>query len=90
MYRLGIVYIMKDDSLSPVFNLRGCVFNSLNESNLDELPYYDETSKKTNYLERDTFIISTKQLANTFGVFKNPVQDKNNVIQNYSNFTTKP
>lgn len=26
MYRLGIVYIMNDDSLSPVFNLRGCRF----------------------------------------------------------------
>jgi hypothetical protein len=24
IYRLGIVYIMKDDSLSPVFNVRGC------------------------------------------------------------------
>ena len=28
MYRLGIVYIMNDDSLSPVFNLRGCNFTA--------------------------------------------------------------
>ena len=26
MYRLGVVYIMRDDSLSPVFNLRGTSF----------------------------------------------------------------
>lgn len=24
LYRLGVVYILKDDSLSPVFNIRGC------------------------------------------------------------------
>ena len=28
MYHLGIVYIMNDDSLSPVFNLRGCRFTA--------------------------------------------------------------
>lgn len=29
IYRLGVVYIMNDDTLSPVFNLRGCSFNSV-------------------------------------------------------------
>lgn len=24
LYRLGVVYVLKDDSLSPVFNIRGC------------------------------------------------------------------
>jgi hypothetical protein len=24
IYRFGIVFILKDDSLSPVFNVRGC------------------------------------------------------------------
>ena len=27
MYRLGIVYIMRDDSLSEVFNLRGIKYS---------------------------------------------------------------
>ena len=26
---MGIVYIMNDDSLSPVFNLRGCSFEKI-------------------------------------------------------------
>ena len=30
MYRLGVVYIMRDDSLSPVFNLRGTSFENIN------------------------------------------------------------
>ena len=34
MYRLGIVYIMRDDSLSEVFNLRGIKFDGLNQSNI--------------------------------------------------------
>ena len=33
MYRLGIVYIMRDDSLSEVFNLRGIKFESGDDSN---------------------------------------------------------
>ena len=34
MYRLGIVYIMRDDSLSEVFNLRGVKFEDENTSNI--------------------------------------------------------
>lgn len=34
MYRLGIVYIMRDDSLSEVFNLRGIKFDALGDSNI--------------------------------------------------------
>ena len=101
IYRLGVVYIMKDDSLSPVFNLRGCVFPELsslgdkitNLSNSD-IPYkkWDPISKKwiTNYLERDEFLSSESDLSNTFGVFKNPVQNNDNLIQNYKEKTTRP
>lgn len=34
-YRLGIVYIMNDDSLSPVFNLRGCQFDKIDDKNFE-------------------------------------------------------
>lgn len=36
MYRLGIVYIMRDDSLSEVFNLRGVKFEDENTSNISD------------------------------------------------------
>lgn len=35
IYRLGIVYIMNDDSLSPVFNLRGRNFERTDRNNID-------------------------------------------------------
>lgn len=85
MYRLGIVYIMKDDSLSPVFNLRGCAFTDFNESNIKtNLNYKD--GDKINYLERDTFISGGINYENTFGVFKNP----NKEIIDYKNICVKP
>lgn len=106
IYRLGIVYIMNDDSLSPVFNLRGCEFSKLNENNIDyengsftSLWQLDENGniKKDiygipmmNYIERDEFIINDRYLSNTLGVFKNPKMDNNSVIQNYENKTVKP
>ena len=104
IYRLGVVYIMKDDSLSPVFNLRGCVFSDINtDTNKDawtnnltgsDIPYkiWDSVSRKwvTNYLERDEFLSSESDLSNTFGVFKNPSQTNNTLIQDHNNKETKP
>ena len=74
IYRLGIVYIMVDDSLSPVFSLRGTEFNKPGDSNISsaEEPIVD---KKMNYLERDAFLGNRGWLDNTFGVFKNPNVD---------------
>lgn len=71
IYRLGIVYIMVDDSLSPVFSLRGTEFNNKGDSNISstEEPIVDG---KMNYLERDAFLGNRGWLDNTFGVFKNP------------------
>ena len=63
IYRLGIVYIMNDDSLSPVFGLRGCEFTKLDIANTadSKLQYkiQDPDTKKwnINYLERDSFLI---------------------------------
>jgi hypothetical protein len=32
IYRFGIVYIYNNDKLSPVYNLRGCDFNSIDDT----------------------------------------------------------
>lgn len=78
IYRLGVVYIMNDDSLSPVFNLRGCQFTNINQSNfnISEEPFIDGNLTKMEYLERDAFLASNSvSLSNTFGVFKNSNAD---------------
>ena len=84
MYRLGVVYIMNDDSLSPVFNLRGHNFGAVDEANYStsDVKLYDKTDStkwKMNYLDRDSFLSNGKFLDNTMGVFRNP--DGLSVIQ---------
>lgn len=79
IYRLGIVYIMVDDSLSPVFNLRGGRLDwQINESSYN---FDDDTTIYPNlfdgngdmvYVPQNEFITSDKYLSNTKGVFKNP------------------
>ena len=56
MYRLGIVYIMIDDSLSPVFNLRGTEFENVNDCNIRDTETLMTEDGKMNYLERDAFL----------------------------------
>lgn len=72
IYRLGVVYIFRDDSLSPVYNLRGCEFLNIGESNIGD----DEKSFDTdpNVISQDEFFIneSSVSLSNTKGVFKLP------------------
>ena len=83
MYRLGIVYIMNDDSLSPVFNLRGCEFKSVyDKSNTSKTADNNNlVGRNTNtlykdgkiqYIDRNTFINGERYLDNSFGVFKTP------------------
>lgn len=74
---------MRDDSLSPVFNLRGTSFedtinNNSNLSNKINL-YKDPNKKEMNYLEQNAFIGGGGWLDNTFGVFKTPNE---NIISN--------
>ena len=74
---------MRDDSLSPVFNLRGTSFentttNNSNLSNKINL-YKDANKKEMNYLEQNAFIGGGGWLDNTFGVFKTPNE---NIILN--------
>ena len=90
IYRLGVVYIMNDDSLSPVFNLRGCEFESISQTNLrTQTDLYDEEGK-INYLSRDAFIADGNYLDNTLGVFKNPSMTDGTAIQNYNDETVRP
>lgn len=88
---------MNDDSLSPVFNLRGCKFENIKESNF--IYEYDKEKKneknslynkdgEVNYLPTDEFIPG-EYLSNTRGVFCLP-DDKNNPIINHNEKTVKP
>ena len=97
IYRLGIVYIMNDDSLSPVFNLRGCEFKSVyedsnNSKNANNNNLFDRKMNtlykdgKIQYLDRNTFITGGKYLDNSFGVFKTPFVS----VINYQNTEVTP
>lgn len=69
LYRLGIVYIFNDDSLSPVYNLRGCEFSDLDTVN------YIGVYNKDEHISQDEFFIPNTDgtnLSNTKGVFKLP------------------
>ena len=88
IYRLGIVYIMSDDSLSPVYNLRGCNFDTLDNENYSSNSKYnslyeDNVLKTLNYLPTDVFI-GEERLSNTKGIFRTPS------VNIYENKSTKP
>lgn len=72
LYRLGIVYILKDGSLSPVFNIRGATnipgypgiegefrYSVYEDFYVNELPL-EEVLKKIDYAEEDYMIIGGK------------------------------
>ena len=91
IYRLGVVYIMKDDSLSPVFNLRGCQFTKSNNwSNSRNVPY--KIDDDINYLERDAFLTGNgfEEMDNSYGVFQNPSESDRGPIQDYTDKTVRP
>ena len=71
MYRLGIVYIMNDDSLTPVFNLRVCAFTAAEESNY---VYMNGSTpiRQTLLKPRNCFLDTSNSMSNTMGVFKLP------------------
>jgi hypothetical protein len=62
LYRIGIVYILKDGSLSPVFNIRGATDIKLNtiykvEKDFNENESFSNILDKINYSE-ETYIIN--------------------------------
>ena len=65
-YRIGIVYVYDDESVSQVYNLRGCVYNSLGESNIDP------AINSANIGHSDILIGNHIKCFNTRGVFRMP------------------
>lgn len=98
LYRIGIVYIFKDDSISPVYNLRGCKFSTENKANFKyeytsaegnsyTSLYKDETRKDLNTINKEDFFLAGGTfMLNTKGVFKFPKIN----IQDHENKTTRP
>lgn len=79
MYRMGIVYIMNNDTLTPVYNLRGIDFNKVEGSvNYSDTDDYHEYSTKDEYnVERVNYVpkidfLNDSTLSNTMGVFRTP------------------
>lgn len=100
LYRLGIVYIMRDDSLTEVFNLRGIKFTKLGDTNIDPTNYpswFDEKEESLpdfnyidcniRYIPKDDFISNGNRLDNIMGVFKLPTDIS---VYDHSQKTTKP
>lgn len=77
IYRLGVVYIMKDNSLSPVMNLLGVKFSENVRSN---------DADTNEYETKGSFVPNDPNLKNTWGVFKTSPQ---NVID-YENKVIAP
>lgn len=87
LYRLGIVYIMSDDTLSPVFNLRGCDFESIGSSNIPDDELFED---HVNDLIPTNSFLSSNNYDNSYGVFKNPKETSSNSIYDYINAEVKP
>ena len=67
-YRIGVVFIFKNDSLSPVYNLLGLEIKELNKNNIDDISFEKiDTS--------ETLIEIEGKKYNTKGVFKLPFVD---------------
>lgn len=65
-YRFGVVYIMNDFSLSPVFNIRGIDFSSkIDDDDLYKRFPYDEV-----LFDEDGYIIGTNNTENNFGLIR--------------------
>ncbi len=65
LYRLGIVYILPNGQLTPVFNIRGCVDLKIYNSDNDiytKYPLYNEDGKRNliNYNESTYYILASR------------------------------
>lgn len=96
LYRFGIVYIFTDDSVSPVYNLRGCKFaldntknfvyggESIGDNNYTTL--FDNEGNINSISKEDFFLAGGSFLLNTKGVFKFPKLD----VYDHKNKKTYP
>lgn len=78
LYRFGVVYMKNGGVPTQVYNLKGCIFDTLGEYNLDPKHTYD-FSKNTSDLEIDNSERLSDSINvngdNKLGVFKTPYVD---------------
>ena len=89
LYRFGVVYIFNDDSLSPVYPLRGTKFDKVDQSNFTygsnkDYSVLKNPEGKINYLPKD-LLLTDKYLNNTGGIFQMPDYADSNIYQATSN-----
>lgn len=72
LYRIGVVYIFTDDSVSPVYNLRGCKFSISN--------YDDPFNKNLNHLVNFEYGSNNDSGNNYTELYKNKDTQEMNVI----------
>lgn len=84
IYRFGIVYIMNDNSLTPVFNIRGRELTKLNNTINTSLEDFTQGDLTIDY---DNLMINKSTLENAAGVVKFPsiISDSNSSIISDSN-----
>lgn len=80
LYRFGVVYIRKNNNLTPVYNVRG-LYLQKDEKDIQYKPYDEDkpiSFDETNFNIDSDFIISKnyKELENAKGVCYIPTQDK--------------
>ena len=80
-YRFGIVYLMNDFTLSPVFNTRGIDLTDYKDPNFKIKPFelYKENERVFIEYDSDGYIINSNNFDNNRGVIKLPKVD---VIKN--------
>lgn len=68
IYRTGVVYILNDYTLSPVFNVRG-IYNLSENSSFDYYPVYDASGNREYInIDKETFLLKNTN-ENCKGVF---------------------
>lgn len=74
LYRLGIVYINNDGTTTQAFNLKGCYFTELGETNMDENHVKVDVENVNTMLDKvnPIFLNGTTTLDNIAGVFRTP------------------
>lgn len=79
LYRLAVVYIYENDTLSDAYNLKGCCFRNLQESNR-----MSGEAESFNKYDINEVFINGEEKYNTRGVFQMPDVDL------YDNSTVRP
>lgn len=89
-YRFGVVYILNNYTLSPVFNIRG-INNLTTTTKFNEIPVYNTSGGRNKIVRnKETFQISYKYLGNnglTESMYLSPDENSKGVIK--INYDTK-